>query len=280
MMPWRKKVIMRIIVLVKQVPDMENVTFDRVRGVVDRNSAGTEINPFDLNALETAVSIAEQNGAEVSVLSMGPPTCETALREAIARGADHGYLLSDRKFGGADVRATSMTLAAGIRKIGDFDLILCGMQTVDGDTGQVGAEVAEMLGIPHMSYAEKLNAFDEETITVTSSIWEGTYLRKMRFPLLVTVTKEINVPRMPTFKNKMKARSAVIVKWGAEDLAPDLAEGESGLKGSSTRVKRIEVPPAAIREGRHFRSGSVEALDTLVDVFMDKKLIKEVNHDA
>lgn len=279
-MPWRKKVIMRIIVLVKQVPDMENVTFDRVRGVVDRNSAGTEINPFDLNALEAAVAIAEQNGAEVSVLSMGPPSCETALREAIARGADSGYLLSDRKFGGSDVRATSMTLAAGIRKIGDFDLILCGMQTVDGDTGQVGAEVAEMLGIPHVSYAEKLNAFDEETITVTTSIWEGTYLKKMRFPLLVTVTKEINVPRMPSFRSKMKARSAIIVKWGAEDLAPDLTEGQAGLKGSSTRVKRIEVPPAARREGRHFRGESPEALDALLDVFLEKKLMEGMNHDA
>lgn len=271
---------MRIIVLVKQVPDMENVTFDRVRGVVDRNSAGTEINPFDLNALEAAVTIAEHTGAEVSVLSMGPPTCETALREAIARGADSGYLLSDRRFGGSDVRATAMTLAAGIRKMGDFDLILCGMQTVDGDTGQVGAEVAEMLDIPLISYAEKLNAFDEETITVTTSIWEGTYLKKMKFPLLVTVTKEINVPRMPTFRNKMKARSAVIVTWGSGDLYPHLTEEQSGLKGSSTRVKRIEVPPAAIREGRHFRSGSSEALDALVDVFRDKKLMEEVNHDA
>lgn len=265
---------MRIIVLVKQVPDMENVTFDRVKGVVDRNSAGTEINPFDLNALETAVGIAEQNGASVSVLSMGPPSCETALRESIARGADAGYLLSDRKFGGSDVKATAMTLAAGIRKVGDFDLILCGMQTVDGDTGQVGAEIAEMLGIPHISYAEKLNGFDEESLTVTANIWEGTYLKKMKFPLLVTVTKEINVPRMPTFKNKMKARSAVITKWGFEDLSPDLAESQSGLKGSSTRVKRIEVPPAAVREGRFWRSGSPEALDTLVDVFIEKKLME------
>lgn len=265
---------MKIVVLVKQVPDMETVQFNREKGVIDRSSAGTEINPFDLNALEVAVEIAEKVEAEIHVLSMGPGSAEKALREAIGRGAHRGILLSDKKFGGADVKATALTLSAGIKKIGDYDLIICGMQTVDGDTGQVGAEIAEILNIPHVSYAEKLNEVNKESITLTTNIWEGTYLKKIKFPALVTVTKEINVPRLPSFKGKMNARKAEITVWGLEDLNLFLDENQVGIKGSPTKVKKIEVPPSVTREGKVWRENYTEAINELVNVFKDKKVLE------
>lgn len=266
---------MRIIVLVKQVPDMESVKFDREKGTIDRSSAGTEINPFDLNALEMAVEISKETDAEIVALSMGPPSAENALREAIARGAHKGVLLSDRKFGGSDVKATSHTLCAGVKNIGDYDLIIAGMQTVDGDTGQVGAEVAQMLGIAQISYAEKLEGFDNESVTVKTNIWEGLYLKKVKFPALVTVTKDINIPKLPSFKNKMKARKAEITVWSQEELSEYLKEDQIGFKGSPTKVKKIEVPKAVIREGKLWREDHLEAVDVLYELFEDKKVLGE-----
>ena len=154
---------------------MERVKLDTEKGVVDRKSAGTEVNPFDLNALEAAVQVKEKNGGKIYALSMGPDSAAEALKEAIARGADEGILLSDRKFGGADVKATAATLAAGIKKIGDFDLIFAGMQTVDGDTGQVGPWVAQNLHIPHISFSNNIVDVTEEYIDATTEMWGGNY---------------------------------------------------------------------------------------------------------
>ncbi|ABR46670.1 Electron transfer flavoprotein, alpha/beta-subunit-like protein [Alkaliphilus metalliredigens QYMF] len=218
--------------------------------------------------------MSEKIEAEIIVLSMGPPSAENALREAIARGAHKGILLSDRKFGGSDVKATALTLSAGINHIGDYDLIIAGMQTVDGDTGQVGAEVAEILGIPQISYVEELNDFDDESVTVTTNIWEGLYLKKIKFPALMTVTKEINDPRLPSFKNKMKARKAEITLWGQNELRDYLREDQIGLKGSATKVKKIEVPAAAVREGKLWRDNHTEAVDVLYDLFEVKKVLE------
>ncbi len=147
---------MRIIVPIKQVPDMNQVRFEVDRGRVDRSSAGVEINPFDLNALEAAVQIKEDMGGTVTAISMGPHQAESSLRDALARGADDAVLLENRKFAGADTLATSYTIACAIRKLGAFDLILCGEKTVDGDTGQVGPEIAEHLNIPHIAYVSWL----------------------------------------------------------------------------------------------------------------------------
>jgi electron transfer flavoprotein beta subunit len=265
---------MKIVVLIKQVPDMEKVKFDREKGVVDRKSAGTEINPFDLNALEAAVAIKEESGAEVVALSMGPPSAESALKEAIARGADQGILLSDRKFGGADVKATSNTLAAGIKEIGEFDLIFAGMQTVDGDTGQVGAEVAEILDIPHICFVEKIEEVSDKDITAVTDIWDGVYVKKMQLPGLLTVTKDINNPRLPSFKNKMKARKAEIPVWGIDNMSDYIDENGAGLKGSATWVKKIEVPKAVHREGKLWRDDINSALDEFTDILKDKKILE------
>lgn len=265
---------MRIVVLIKQVPDMEKVKFDREKGVIDRKSAGTELNPFDLNALEAAVQLKESQGAEVVAICMGPPSAESAVKEAISRGADRGILLSDRKFGGADVKATAFTLAAGIKEVGGVDLVFAGVQTVDGDTGQVGAEVAEFLGIPHVYYVEEIVEANEESVTVVTDIWDGVYVKKMRLPGLVTVTKDINSPRLPTFKDKMKSRKAEIPVWGLEELKDFINETDTGRQGSATMVKKIEVPKAVQREGLLWRENMDAALDEFVDVLVHKKVIE------
>lgn len=264
---------MKILVLIKQVPDMEKVKFDSEKGVIDRKSAGTEINPFDLNALEAAVQIKEKVGGEVIALTMGPPTAESALREAISRGADNGILVSDRAFGGSDTKATSATLSAAIRKFGEFDLVIAGEKTVDGDTGQVGPETAEMLEVPHVSFVTEVLEIQEKSITLISEIWEGSYLKKMMYPGLITVTKSINAPRLPSFKMKMQAKKAQLISYSLEDLDGFLAEVDTGFKGSPTKVKKIVVPEDTQRECKIFRDGFDKAIEDLYSVMNEKNLL-------
>lgn len=267
---------MKIVALIKQVPEMEKVKFDRERGVIDRSSAGTEINPFDLNALEAATQIKEKLGAQVEViaLSMGPASAEKALKEAIARGADKGYLLSDRKFGGSDVKATSQVLAAGIKFIGDVDLVIGGLQTVDGDTGQVGSEVAEYSNIPNICSVTSINDVSAEKISVTADLWDGLYVKEATYPLLLTVTKEVNVPSLPSFKAKMKAKKSEITVLTKEDIADYVDELELGIKGSPTWVKKIVVPKLHVREGEIYRDNYDQAYNKLLDLFKNSKLME------
>lgn len=268
---------MNIIVLIKQVPDMDKVKFDREKGVVDRKSAGTEINPFDLNALEAAVQISERIDAKVTAISMGPPIAESALKECIARGASQGILVSDAKFGGSDTKATSFILASAIKKIRDYSLIIAGEKTVDGDTGQIGPEVAQFLNIPHASYISKIKDANDNNIKVCSEIWEGTYLKSMKLPALITVTKDINVPRLPSFKNKMKARKAEIKVIKFDDLKEYLNNDNVGFKGSPTKVKKIEVPKIEKKQGKIYREEEADKAEKeLVGIFMKKKVL-EVN---
>lgn len=266
---------MNIVVLIKQVPDMERVKFDREKGVVDRKSAGTEINPFDLNALEAAVQISERIDAKVTAISMGPPNAEQALKECIARGADEGILVSDAKFGGSDTKATSFILASAIKKIGNCSLIIAGEKTVDGDTGQIGPEVAEFLDVPHASYISKITDVGEGSIKVCSEIWEGTYLKNIKLPGLITVTKDINQPRLPSFKDKMKARKAEIKVIKFEHLKEYLDNDTVGFKGSPTKVKKIEVPQIEKRQGKIYRQQDSErAEEELINLFMKKKILE------
>lgn len=264
---------MKIVALVKQVPDMENVKFDSERGVIDRSSAGVEVNPFDLNALEAAVAIKDQLGAQVSALSMGPARAEETLKDAISRGADDAYLLTDRAFGGADVKATSKTLAAGIRHLGDVDLVIAGLQTVDGDTGQVGGEVAQYLGIPGICSVVEIREVTEDSITVVTNMWDGLYVKRINYPCLITVTKDVNIPRLPSFKDKMRARKAEVVKLSFEDMDGLLTAEEVGLKGSPTIVKKIVVPKVQGREGQLFRDDTPGAITAFKQVLHDKKIM-------
>lgn len=267
---------MEIIVLVKQVPDMEKVRFDREKGTIDRSSASAEINPFDLNALEAAIQIGEKTNAHITALTMGPPQAEEVLREAIARGANKGILLTDMKFGGSDVKATSRILSAAIEKIGEYDLIIAGIQTVDGDTGQVGPETAGYLGIPHISNVETIKNYSEKGIEVISSVWEGRYLKKGNYPIMITVTKDVNIPRLPTFKNKMNARKAEITKWSYEDLRDFVSETKIGVKGSPTKVRKIMVPSQSVREGRLYKDNDKEAVLDVLKVLKEYKVLREV----
>ncbi len=261
---------MKIAVLIKQVPDMEQVKFDREKGVIDRTSAGYEINPFDLNALELALSIKEIIGGEVLVLTMGPLSAEHTIKEGIARGADDGILLTDSRFAGADVKATGLVLAAAIQKLAPVDLIIAGMQSVDGDTGQVGPEVAEFLNLPHIAFVEKMLDLNEKNITVSTKIWGGHYDITMPFPGLITVTKDLNTPRLASLKGKIKAKKAVIKRWSYEDLLPYLLQEEVGRIGSATWVQKIEVAPMISRHGKIWQG---QLTDGIVEI---SKKIKEV----
>ncbi len=243
---------MRIIVLIKEVPDMEKVRFDSEKGVVDRKSAGTEVNPFDLNALEAAVQMKEIADASVTALCMGPPQAEKSLKEAIARGADEGILLSDAAFGGSDTWATSITLVAAIKKMGDYDYIFAGEKTVDGDTGQVGSEVASMLKIPQICFVESLE-MNKEGLTAMVAVWDGIYRKTLTGKGMLTFTKAANTPRLPGIREKMKARKMEIPVWDLRFLSEYLNETDTGFKGSPTKVKKVVVPPVLHRKGKIFR---------------------------
>jgi electron transfer flavoprotein beta subunit len=274
-----RRIKVKIIVLMKQVPEMERVKFDNERGVIDRNSAGVEVNPFDLNALEAAVRIKEERGACVTALSMGPPRAERVLREAIARGADEGVLITDRQFGGSDTIATSAALASAIRRIGDFDLIIAGEMTVDGDTAQVGPQTAELLNLPHATNVQEILSISEKSIELVSGVWMGSYRKQLRFPALITVTKDINTPRLPSFRRMIEARKAELLTLGAAELLPDFPLERPGLLGSPTRVKKIIFPEATYRKGRIYRNRAEEAVEDIVELCREKHLIEGASND-
>jgi electron transfer flavoprotein beta subunit len=258
---------MKIIVPIKQVPDMSQVKFDTEQGRVDRNSAGVEINPFDLNALEAAVQIKEKGDGSIIAISMGPLSAESSLKDALARGADEAILLTDSAFSGSDTLATSYIISSAIKKLGDFDLIICGEKTVDGDTGQVGPEIAEHLGIPHISYVSAIKAVNPKLV-VSYEMNNTRYTVESGFPVLITVTKDINTPRLPAFSDKMKARKTDITRWTSDDLIPDITPDRVGVQGSPTRVYKVTIPSEDERKGRLFRDSledAVKEVATIID---------------
>lgn len=255
---------MNIVVLVKEVPDMNRVKFDREKGIVDRSSAEAEINPFDMNALQAAVDIKKRIGAEVTVLTMGPPKAEKSLKDAYARGADRGVLLTDRKFGGADTCATSYTLASGIKKIENYDLIICGEKSVDGDTAQVGAEVAEFLDIPHAYHVDKIREINMDSVEViTDKICGYNQIRRMKLPALISVTKNINHPELPTVDRKLESLDVEIECFGLSNLEEYMSEENAGFKGSPTKVVKIKIPKEETRMSRIFREKSDDFLSEI-----------------
>ncbi len=232
---------MDILVCIKQVPASNKVEVDPVTGVLLRDGADSKMNPYDLYALETALRIREQEGGTVSVISMGPGQAEAVIREAFAMGADRGALLSDRRFGGADVLATSYTIAQGIRKMGGFDLILCGKQTTDGDTAQVGSEVSEWLEIPSVSNVKKIAKIEADGITVEMDLPNELEIAKVSYPCLLSVDKDIFQPRLPSYVKKMETKDREIEVYSLDNME-DRDETHYGLNGSPTQVKRIFPP--------------------------------------
>ena len=195
---------MDIIVCIKQVPDTTDVRIDPMTNTLIREGVQSIINPFDMYAIEEGIQLKERFGGNVIVVTMGPPQAEAALREAISLGADEGILVSDRAFAGSDTWATSYTLAAAIKKIGGFDLIICGKQASDGDTAQVGPGIAAHLDLPQVTYVKKVENIDEKHAKVERMTEEGYEVVETPLPCLLTVVKEINEPRLPSLKGMMR----------------------------------------------------------------------------
>lgn len=262
---------MKIIVCVKQVPDSSSVEVDPKTGVLKRDGAGSKLNPYDLFALELAFALQEQHGGEIKVVTMGPPQAKSAILESIYMGADGGVLLSDRQFAGADVLATSYAISQGILKFGDFDLVICGKQTTDGDTAQVGPEIAEYLGADHATNVSSIDLVAEKSIVVSLSIDGAIQTQQMQLPCLLTVEKDANVPRLPSFKRKLAAQEEQVMTWTLSDMR-DTNTDRYGLKGSPTQVERI-FPPKKSTEKRIIEGESSKLAMELFTMLSDKKFI-------
>ena len=232
---------MKIVVCIKQVPGTTEVEVDPKTGVLKRDGVDSKLNPYDLYALEAALRIRQQSGAEVKAITMGPPQAEQVLREAFMMGVDEAVLLTDRKFAGADVLATSYALSQGIRLGGVPDLIICGKMTTDGDTAQVGPEIAEFLGIPHVANVLRSLEVGAESILVEMDMAATVEVARVQYPCLITVEKGICQPRLPSFRLKCATRDRAIPRITMEEL-PDSDARHYGLLGSPTQVKRIFPP--------------------------------------
>ncbi|MEI6863219.1 MAG: electron transfer flavoprotein subunit beta/FixA family protein [Candidatus Omnitrophota bacterium] len=258
---------MNIIVCIKQVPNTTDVKIDPVTNTLIRDGVESVINPFDAYAIEEGVRLKERFGGKVTVVTMGPPQAENALKEAISLGCDEGILVSDRKFAGSDTWATSYTLSMAIKKIGAFDIVICGKQASDGDTAQVGPGISTHLDIPQVTYVKKIEEIKDNKARVERMMEEGYDIVETPLPCLFTVVKEINSPRLPSLKGMMRAKSAKIVKWTADDIGAD--PKSIGLDGSPTRVVKIFTPPP--RKGGEMLKGETgdiakEVVELLKDV--------------
>jgi len=263
---------MNIIVCVKQVPDTNEVSIDPKTGTLQRDGVPSIINPEDKNALEAALKIKEQRqGVRVTALCMGPAQAETALREALAMGADAAVLLSDRAFAGSDTWATSLALAAAIQKLGGADLILCGRQAIDGDTAQVGPQLAQKLDIPQITCAISLE-LDGDVVRCRQEREEGCRTVEAQLPCLVTVADAANAPRYP-------AMSGVYGAWGKQMLVltgPDIGvePGQVGLAGSPTKVHKTFAPEIRAA-GRMLAGTPQEAAAQLVAALEQRGLARK-----
>lgn len=263
---------MNIVVCIKQVPGTTQVKINPETGTLIRDGVEAIVNPFDEYAIEEALKIKERTGGGlVKVISMGPPQAESALKSAIAMGADEGYLVTDRAFAGSDTWATSYTLAKAIATLGKTDLIICGKQAIDGDTAQVGPGVAEMLNIPFVAWVRKVEEVSDRSIRVERLMEEGFDIVEMALPGLITVVKEINTPRMASLKGKMRAKSAVITKIDSTKMTVDPAR--LGLSGSPTQVLRSFVPER--KAGGEIVSGEVSDLvQKIISTIAELNIVK------
>lgn len=232
---------MEILVCIKQVPGTSKVEVDPVTGVLKRDGIDSKMNPYDLYALETALKMRAEKGGKIKVISMGPPQAAEVIKEAYMMGADEGTLISDRKFAGADVLATSYTISQGVRKMGNFDLILCGKQTTDGDTAQVGPEMAEYLNIPHIANVIRIVEIKDKSIVVEMDMPNTIEVAEIKYPCLLTVEKDIFQPRLPSYKKKLATKDREIKMISLNDFE-DKNEKRYGLSGSPTQVERIFSP--------------------------------------
>ncbi|HHW57469.1 MAG TPA: electron transfer flavoprotein subunit beta/FixA family protein [Clostridia bacterium] len=260
---------MNILVFIKQVPDTNEVKIDPVTKTLIREGVPSIINPDDKNALEEAIRIKDEYGGKVTVITMGPSQAEEALREALAMGADEAYLLTDRVFAGADTCATAKTLAKMAQKL-EHDIIFCGRQAIDGDTAQVGPQLAEQLNIPQVTYVKEVK-IEGDALIVKRALEDGYEMIKVKMPVLLTAIKELNTPRYPSIKGIFEAYREKEVKIvTAADLGID--PQDVGLKGSPTRVISTTTPEIQ-RAGEIFTGNVKECVQNLVQRLVEKHLI-------
>jgi electron transfer flavoprotein beta subunit len=265
-------VIMNIIVLIKQVPDTTEVKLDPKTGNLIREGIESIINPDDRHAIEAALNLRESTGGKITVISMGPPQTIDAISEAMGMGADKGILLSDMAFAGADTWATSYTLGKAIKKVGKYDLILCGRQAIDGDTAQIGPQVADYLNLPQVTYVSKIEKIEKKTIMVIRQLEDGFERVQCTLPALLTVIGELNMPRYPMIGNLVDAckEKAPIKVWNAADIGAKA--NELGLEGSLTHVIKTFAPKFK-REGEIIEGDIKEAVNVLVGKLRENRLI-------
>jgi electron transfer flavoprotein beta subunit len=265
---------MRIIVPIKQVPESSSVRMDEATGTMVRAGVEAIVNPLDLYAIEAGLQLRERHGGELLALSMGPPKAVSALREAVAMGLDGGTLVSDKRFAGADTWSTAYVLAAAVRKLGTFDLILCGERATDGDTGQIGPGLASFLDLPVATYVSRIESVAEGCCRVHRLVEDGYEVLDVELPAVLTVVKEVASPRLPTLRGKQKARQADIPAWTVEDL--DVEMQKLGLNGSPTRVVRI-FHPKVTRECEMLTANSDEsvlaAAERVVEFLRERELL-------
>jgi len=261
---------MNILVCIKQVPNAKNIKIDPETHTLIRQGVEAMVNPFDLYAVEAGLSLKDEHGGQVTALTMGPPQAEDALREVVSLGVDKAALLSDRAFAGADTWATSYALALGARKLGPFDLIICGKQAIDGDTAQVGPGLAERLGLPYASFVRKIISCNDQELVVERLMDDGYDVVSLKLPTLITVVKEIGEIRVPSFKGKVRAKNCEVSVYGAADLGAD--PEQCGLKGSATQVIKVFAPKP--RGNREKWEGEAEELaERLLERLAQDKIV-------
>jgi electron transfer flavoprotein beta subunit len=254
---------MDIVVCIKQVPETTQVQIDPKTNTLIREGVKSIINPFDMYAIEEGIRLKEKFGGKVTVITMGPPQAESALRETIALGADEGILVSDRAFAGSDTWATSFTLSSAIKKIGKFDLVICGKQASDGDTAQVGPGISVHLNIPQVTFVRKIEEIKDGVAKVERLTEEGFDIVETPLPALLTVVKEINTPRLPSLKGMMRSKQAAITKWTNKELG--IASENLGLNGSPTQVVKIFTPPQR-PTGQVLQGEPAEVVEKLAEI--------------
>ncbi len=262
---------MKMIVCMKQVPASSKVEVDPENGTLKRDGAESKTNPFDLYGLETALRIREKLGGSITVLTMGPSQATEMIRDAYAMGADEGVILSDRKFAGSDVLATSYALSQGIQAIGEYDLIICGKQTTDGDTAQIGPAIAEHLHLPHTAWVSELVNVSNEEIEVRQDLGSVSQVSRMKYPCLITVDKDIFVPRLPSYRRMRATKEREIKIYTYEDM-PNKDLSRYGLVGSPTTVEKI-FPPETKKEQVTLEGTTADKVEAIGNLLKEKRFL-------
>ena len=263
---------MKIVTCIKQVPASSKVDVDPKTGVLIRDGFNVKMNPYDLYALEASLSIKSlSDDCKIQAVTMGPSSAKRVLEEALYMGADEATLISDRRFAGADVLATSYTLSQLIKHVGNYDVVICGKQTTDGDTAQVGPEIAEFLNIPHIPYVIEVLELKKDSIVVKSAYDEHEEINELSYPCLLTVEKGHLVPRLPSYKRKVQMkeyRIETITLSHLQDNNPD----HYGLNGSPTQVEEI-FPPSKRTDSIRFTGDKQKLAQSIIEILKENKYI-------